>query len=169
VNINRKVLTAFHMRDFGRQLELMALSPSARMRMQIAEHPDCPEHVLMLLADDPDPEVRMSVANNANVTAPILEQLTNDESADVRYYMAEDYGLPRILLRKLCEDENPYVAQRAQVTYLRVAQSQLLSRPHSAGPEASYSSPNNIARLREQMPRIARALWQSAQTGPAAI
>lgn len=115
-------LMAGNPRTSAQNLELLAANAAVKVRMRVAENLNTPIGLLDLLSKDEDPEVRMSIANNPNVTPQILERLAGDNSADVRFYLAEDYNLPRILLRRLSEDENPFVAKRAELTLVQVAQ-----------------------------------------------
>jgi hypothetical protein len=46
--------------------------------------------------------------------------LAQDEHADVRYAIAESYKLDPVVLAVLLEDSNPYVADRARCTLLRL-------------------------------------------------
>lgn len=128
-------LMAGHPQTSVQHLELLAANAWAKVRMRVAENPNTPMHVLHLLSKDDDPEVRMSVANNTKATLKLLERLANDQSADVRFYLAEDQNLPRIILRKLSEDENPFVARRAELTLVKVAQNRLFDT------ETTKSSP----------------------------
>lgn len=133
-------LMAGHPQTSVQHLELLAANAWAKVRMRVAENPNSPTHVLHLLSKDDDPEVRMSVANNPKATLVILHRLANDQSADVRFYLAEDQNLPRVILRKLSEDNNPFVASRAQLTLVKVAQNKLFTNEKVNSPCAGRKS-----------------------------
>ena len=144
----------------GKLLSLLAGSKWTELRLEVAEHPHCPVHVLKRLAQDANPEVRMNVANNPNATFEILEILADDESLDVRFYLAEDHRLPKMLLLKLSEDDNPYVASRAKQTFRRVAQEKLVNDTisKSAPGRASLTTIPS-----QQIVQIVRSLCNSGQ------
>jgi len=132
-------------------LALLSESKWIELRLQVAEHPNCPEYILARLSKDPSTDVRMNVASNPNVSHEILQALADDQSVDVRFYLAEDHSLPRNLLLKLGEDENPYVARRAQRTFQRVLQENMVNDTNlklAPGPSSfNTASTQQILRL----------------------
>lgn len=76
--------------------------------------------VLNRLATHHNLQVRMSVADNENTSARTSMQLAKDENADLRYAIAENHHIHRSILDYLTKDINPFVADRAQKTLLRL-------------------------------------------------
>ncbi len=87
---------------------------------RIAEHPRAHSVTLSRLANHEDSQVRAAVAENMNTSMKTIWKLVRDPSADVRLRLAESYTVPIAVLKVLLEDENPYVADRAQKTLLRL-------------------------------------------------
>ncbi len=87
---------------------------------RIAEHPRSHSTTLSRLANHENPQVRAAVAENINASLKTIWKLVRDPSPDVRLRLAESYTVPLATLRVLAEDENPYVANRAQLTMLRL-------------------------------------------------
>ncbi len=65
-------------------------------------------------------QVRIAVADNENTSAFTSMQLAKDASADLRYAIAENHHVHRSILDFLTKDINPFVADRAQKTILRL-------------------------------------------------
>ena len=78
--------------------------------------------VLHNLSKHNDVKVRTSVADNENTSANTSMQLAGDANADLRYALAENHQLDSRILDILAKDENPFVADRAQKTLLRLKQ-----------------------------------------------
>ncbi|HEY9678833.1 MAG TPA: hypothetical protein V6C76_12555 [Drouetiella sp.] len=62
----------------------------------------------------------MTVAEEATESDDVLWLLVQDPNPDVRFCLAENYDINPEILRALSEDENPYVANRAQKTIMRM-------------------------------------------------
>ncbi len=88
----------------------------------IANHPTTSAIVLHRLSQHNDVEVRMAVADNKNTHIITTAQLAQDNSPDLRYALAENHQIDSSILNILATDENPYVADRAQKTLLRLQQ-----------------------------------------------
>jgi hypothetical protein len=93
---------------------------------RVAENPSAPHELLTKLAQHCCSAVRTAVADNGSTVIEVLVRLVNDESADVRYAIAENHHMPLLVLEALAEDENPYVAQRAQKTLVRLSDNKIL-------------------------------------------
>ncbi len=88
----------------------------------IANHPATSAIVLDRLSQHDDLEVRVAVADNKNTHIDTVMQLAGDDSLDLRYALAENHQIDSGILNILARDENPYVANRAQKTLLRLHQ-----------------------------------------------
>lgn len=78
--------------------------------------------VLHNLSKHNDVKVRTSVADNENTSANTSMQLAGDANADLRYALAENHHISRGTLDFLALDTNPFVADRARKTILRLKQ-----------------------------------------------
>jgi len=88
----------------------------------IASHPDTPALILHRLSQHSDVGVRTAVADNKNTHAITTMQLAQDNDPDLRYALAENHQIDNGILDTLASDENPFVADRAQKTLLRLKQ-----------------------------------------------
>ncbi len=88
----------------------------------IASHASTSAAVLHNLSQHKDVQVRTSVADNENTSANTSMQLAGDANADLRYALAENHHIDRDTLDFLALDGNPFVADRAQRTILRLKQ-----------------------------------------------
>ena len=88
----------------------------------IASHPATSAIVLHRLSQHSNVEVRMAVADNKNTHTITSMQLAQDDNADLRYALAENHQIDSGILDILASDENPFVADRAQKTLLRLKQ-----------------------------------------------
>jgi hypothetical protein len=98
----------------------------------IANHPATEPIVLHRLSQHKDVEVRMAVADHKNTHIITAMQLAWDENPDLRYALAENHQIDSGILDILTKDENPYVADRAQKTLLRLQQVNTSETPPSA-------------------------------------
>lgn len=78
--------------------------------------------VLHRLSQHSDVAIRMAVADNKNTHTITITQLAKDDNADLRYALAENHQIDSEILDILARDENPFVADRAQKTLLRLKQ-----------------------------------------------
>jgi hypothetical protein len=101
-------------------LDHLAHNAPSPLLERIAEHPRAHSVTLTRLANHDDAQVRAAVAENINTSMKTVWKLARDPSADVRLRLAESYTVPIAVLKVLIEDENPYVADRAQKTLLRL-------------------------------------------------
>ncbi len=88
----------------------------------IASNASTSASVLSHLSKHCDVRVRTAVADNENTNANTSMQLAQDDNADLRYAMAENHHIGRAVLDFLALDTNPFVANRAQKTILRLKQ-----------------------------------------------
>ena len=88
----------------------------------IANHPATSAIVLHRLSQHSDVEVRMAVADHKNTHIITAMQLARDDNLDLRYAIAENHQIDSGILDILAGDENPFVADRAQKTLLRLQQ-----------------------------------------------
>jgi hypothetical protein len=88
----------------------------------IANHPATTPIVLHRLSQHKDVEVRMAVADHKNTHIITAMQLAWDDNPDLRFVLAENHQIDSGILDILAKDENPYVADRAQKTLLRLQQ-----------------------------------------------
>ncbi len=87
-----------------------------------ASHASTTASILQGLSKHHSLEVRMAVADNENTSANTSMQLAHDSNADLRYAMAENHHMHKSILDFLTKDINPFVADRAQKTILRLKQ-----------------------------------------------
>jgi hypothetical protein len=76
--------------------------------------------VLDRLSTHQNLQVRMAVADNENTSLLTSMHLAKDANADLRYALAENHHVHRRTLDFLTKDINPFVADRAQKTLLRL-------------------------------------------------
>lgn len=88
----------------------------------IASHASTSASVLNRLSKHSNVKVRMAVADNENTGINTSRLLAEDGNADLRYGMAENHHIDRSILEFLATDANPFVADRAQKTILRIEQ-----------------------------------------------
>jgi hypothetical protein len=124
-------LTAASPNITATELVLLSQNDSSAIRARVAENPNCPLYLLAYLVQDSHWDVRLGVACNPRVTMNLLEWLLQDPCPDVRFALAEDHNLPEELLAVLCQDDNPYVAQRAHTTMMRVKNLRVIGSIHS--------------------------------------
>lgn len=79
-----------------------------------------PTQIIQQLATNLDPEFRMSIADNKHTTIEALNIISEDDNPDVRFALSENHNLDQSILQRLSCDSNPYVADRAQKTLLRI-------------------------------------------------
>lgn len=101
-------------------LRRLATDSDANIRRRVAENPNIPVDIITLLLRDTDIDVRVALTENPAVVEVYAEVLLRDPSPDVRYAVAENASTSGELLLRLAADDNPYVASRAQKTYLRL-------------------------------------------------
>jgi len=88
----------------------------------IASHAATSVSVLHRLSKHKDVKVRIAVADNENTSTDTSMQLAHDDNADLRYALADNHHINRGTLDFLAMDENPFVADRARRTILRLKQ-----------------------------------------------
>jgi hypothetical protein len=115
-----KMRLASHPEAKAESLKKLSTHECESLVARVAENPNTPMEVLEELARHPCPYVRAALCENENTPARILTMLADDEHVDVRYSLAENHNTPQAVLTRLAHDENPYVADRAQRTILRV-------------------------------------------------
>ena len=108
------------------ELKRLTRSADAAVRARVAENIVTPIGSLLRLLNDESGEVRLSLSHNKALPSIFLAQLAHDRDVDVRYGMAENPNLSASILRTLLTDENPYVADRAEQTLLRIAATETL-------------------------------------------
>lgn len=82
----------------------------------IAESPSTEASTLEVLAHSPSIRVRQAVADNPRTPLTALRLLATDFELEVRFALAENHNVPMEILEMLHEDENPYVSERANLT-----------------------------------------------------
>jgi hypothetical protein len=103
-------------------------TPAARIA---ASHASTTASILHCLSKHHSLKVRMAVADNENTGINTSMQLAQSNDSDLRYAIAENHHIHKSVLAFLTKDINPFVADRAQKTILRLKQeiSKLTSRP----------------------------------------
>ena len=110
-------------------LHALSESPEPAIRTRVAENPATAVSTLVTLLADEHPDVRIGLTYNPSLPVSFLHDLANDPHPDVRYAVAESPHVPKPILVCLWSDENPYVANRAQRTLERIANSTEVWQP----------------------------------------
>ena len=88
----------------------------------MASDPSALASDLHRLAQHTDLDVRMAVADNRNTHVMTAMRLAQDNNLDLRYALAENHQINSDVLALLAKDDNPFIADRAQKTLLRLSQ-----------------------------------------------
>jgi hypothetical protein len=87
---------------------------------EIGKHPGTPSYILERLSLSANADIRMAVGDHPNTSLEVLWLLSVDSDADVRYSLAENHNMNGEVLTALSLDTNPYVANRAERTLVRI-------------------------------------------------
>jgi hypothetical protein len=80
-----------------------------------------PAFLLRRLSMATEPAQKIDMVDHVSTPFAVHMILASDENADVRYALAENHNISRAVLNKLKCDANPYVADRAAKTLLRLS------------------------------------------------
>jgi hypothetical protein len=106
-------LGAALMGGLGDQLDQLARSPDADVRLNLAANAATSRQILAQLASDADANVRANVARNAAADEPTLMRLAKDEARGVRLAVARRTGAPAEPLALLARDADEGVRNAA--------------------------------------------------------
>lgn len=142
------------------------------VRQSVAEHYDCPVHVLNLLSRDPAPEVRQAVASNHNTSAQVLDRLSDDPELLVLWNVAKHPNTLDSTLDKLARHPHPFTRVQSIDAYLSsgkiraIPTERLVSLAHDPDRQVLESVVSNIDTPTEVVEQIFVRTPELLETGP---
>lgn len=88
------------------ELETLAEHPAIDIRVQVASHHNCPDHIASKLADDPAWQVLQALAGNPVSSLEVLQKLAEHDEWCVRLEVAGNSSSPTELLSQLADDSD---------------------------------------------------------------
>ncbi len=95
------------------ELEELARSKIAKIRLAVAENPHAGQALLYRLAKDKDCDVSHGAILNLNECSDKILKIIKNANLDLRLSLSYDIACPKPILAYLALDDNPYVSHMA--------------------------------------------------------
>jgi hypothetical protein len=152
--------------------EIVASHKRHTVRQSVAEHYDCPLHVLERLSRDPAPEVRQAVASNHNTSAEVLDRLSDDPELLVLWNVAKHPNTLDSTLDKLARHPHQFTRVKSIDAYLSdgkiraIPAERLVSLAHDSDRQVLEYVVSNINTPTEVVEQIFARNPELLETGP---